>query len=112
MGVAIKSIGTIGHTDQLVDWITKVKCKKVNAKRQRRKNLLIEAVLSNALVKAEMELRHKQQERLKKWQQIKSMWNCNNFSSQKMWDSKSCEELSSLDDFMFQLKQVKCQIDR
>lgn len=113
MGVAVRSIETVGHTDQLVDWITKVRCKKVNARKQRRKNLLMEAVLASALMKAETELRHKQQERLRKWQQIKSSWSSNNsFSSHTTWDLKTCEELSSLDDFMFKLKQVKCQIGR
>lgn len=112
MGVAVRNIETVGHTDQLVDWITKVRCKKVNARKQRRKNLFVEAVLSNALRKAETELRHKQQERLRKWQQIKTSWCNNSYSSQNSWDAKTCEELSSLDNFMFQLKQVKCQIER
>lgn len=116
MGVAIKSVDNIGQTSQLVDWITKVRCKKSCAKRQRRKNLLVEAVLTNALFRAEMELRHKQQQRLQRWQQMKNNWclnyNDDDISKNSVWNTKTCEELNSLDTFMSQLKTVKVPLER
>lgn len=116
MGVVIRNIDTIGQTGQLVDWITKVRCKKINAKKLKKKNLFVEAVLAHALNRAETELRTKQQERLRRWQQIKTSWSSNNnICSKQMshtWNPSSCEDLTSLDSFMTQLKTVKCQIER
>lgn len=112
MGVVIRNLDTVGQTGQLVDWITKVRCKKSNAKRQRRKNLFVEAVLASALIKAESELRHKQQERLRRWQQIKTSWSDDYSVTSSTWNAKTCEELTSLNNFMLQLKQVKSQLER
>lgn len=114
MGVALKNADAIGQTSQLVDWITKVRCKKLNVKKQRRKNLHVEAVLANALMKAETELRIKQQERLKRWQQIKTNYSYNvyNATMTVAFDTTSCEDLNSLDSFMSQLKNVKSQLER
>lgn len=111
MGVILKSHEAVGQTSQLVDWITKVRCKKLNVRRQRRKNLLVEAVLANALLKAETELRTKQQERLRRWQQIKTSYS-NVCSRTKTIPWDACEDLNSLDSFMSELKNVKCQLDR
>lgn len=111
MGVAVRSIENLGHTDQLVDWITKIKCKKNITRRQKRKNLFVEAVLTYTLTKAEVELRHKQQERMRKWKQIKTTL-CNHSETEPApkLHIRDCEELHSLENFMSQLKQVKCKL--
>lgn len=115
MGVAINTKDSVGQTTQLVDWITKVRCKKISVKNQRRKNLLVQAVLSNALMQAELELRRKQQQRFQRWQQLKNNWCSNSYNnsvpcSKNIWSS--CEEITSLDHFLSQLKSVKAPLER
>lgn len=121
MGVAIR--GTVdrlqGQTDGLVDWITKVRVKKNSFKRQRRKNLRVEAVLTSALVKAETLLRMKQQQRYQRWQRLKvelTKADCNSVcsatSSDNQWDEKICEDINSLNSFMSLLNEVKIPLQR
>lgn len=108
-------------TSDLANWISKIKFKKLNNKVQKRKNLFIEAVLSNALTRAEYELRRKQQERKLRWQTFKSKWmtidhnyckDSNNSNKMVCDDHQLYEELNSLDNFMLQLKDVKVPIQR
>ena len=108
-------------TDGLEVWITKVRVKKNSFKRQRRKNLRVEAVLTSALVKAEMLLRMKQQQRYQRWQRIKTELfkaDCNvcNITAvgdrSTEWDEKTCEDLDSLHSFMCLVNEVKCPVQR
>lgn len=95
--------------NSLCDWISKVKCKKVNCKLQRRKNLLVQAVLSRALSRAEMELRIKQQERRRKWECLKAQVarSCD-YPQPDPWGEAICQEVNnSLDQFMSQVNLVK-----
>lgn len=117
MGVVPKSNGTCNYsfkTSELADWIGLLKVKKNNFKCQKRKNLLIEAILNKALAEAEAELHQKQQERRQRWKHLKSSWSfdtCDN--SNINLDPKVCEELnSSLDEFMSQLKSISVPITR
>ena len=59
------------QTEQLANWISRVRSKKLICRRSRRRNLRIEAVLTSVLSKAEYELRNKQLRRIMKWQQMK-----------------------------------------
>jgi hypothetical protein len=123
MGVAIR--GALdqlqGQTDGLVDWITKVRVKKNSIKRLRRKNLRVQAVLTNTLVKAETLLRMKQQQRYQRWQRLKvelSKANRNSVCSATsdnqpiQWDEKICEDIDSLNSFMCLLNEVKSPLQR
>jgi len=109
------------RTDGLAVWITKVRVKKNCFKRQRRKNLRVEAVLTSALEKAEMLLRMKQQQRYHRWQRIKTelfKGDCNVCHITAVgdrsaeWDEKTCEDLDSLHSFMCLVNEVKCPIQR
>lgn len=109
-------MGAIGRhvppvkTSELTNWIYKVKVKKQNFKR---KNLFIEAVLSNTLSQAEHLLRAKQQERKMRWERIKSTLPVGiNTSKMDMTSATPCEDLSSIDDFMYQLSQIKVPVQR
>lgn len=119
MGVAVRGRfdRLQGQTDELVNWITKVRVKKNTVKRWRKKDLRVEAVLTNALAKAEMELRLKQRQRYLRWQRVKSeLYKATNrddcSSSYQQLDVKTCEDLSSLDSFMSMLKEVKIPLQR
>lgn len=107
MGVAPERSVSSRKTSDLAGWISKIKLKKTNFKIQRRKNLFIEAVLSNALVRAETELRQKQQERRLRWHKLMSNCALDAASPTKLpqnWDMKIYEEVNAdLDSFMNQL---------
>lgn len=121
MGVAIKgresgSIQRIkGQTEELLSWISKLRCKKISFKKQRRKDLRIDAVLSCALLRAESDLRLKQRERFTKWQTLKSeLFNSDSENldgsehyTKSPWDDSNCEEINSLNTFMNMLKEFK-----
>ncbi|XP_044728456.1 uncharacterized protein LOC123292020 [Chrysoperla carnea] len=103
------------NTHKLINWISKVKSKKINLK-QKRNNLRIEAVLTHALLKAEHELRFKQQDRLRRWRTLNKMASSridnlhNKIAVDKsiVWDSyNDCEELQSLDNFLKELKNFR-----
>nr|XP_015837034.1 PREDICTED: uncharacterized protein LOC107398208 [Tribolium castaneum] len=104
---------SVGHKEttvnSLCDWISKVKFKKTNCKLQKRRNLLVQAVLSSALSRAETELKMKQQERRLKWEFIKAKTAQKiDSSSDVRWDDTVCQEVnSSLDQFMSQMKLVQ-----
>jgi hypothetical protein len=59
------------QTEQLVNWISRVRSKKIMCRKNRKRNLRVEAVLTSVLYKAEHELRHKQLSRIMRWQQMK-----------------------------------------
>ncbi|KAG6800680.1 hypothetical protein HZU73_04071 [Apis mellifera caucasica] len=118
------------HTEQLANWISRVRCKKLMCRRNRKRDLRIEAVLTCALFKAEHELRSKQLSRISKWQQFKKQFlkdadysNCELYNNGDIKNSKSgqendpwqgplCPELSSLDNFMSKLGQIKVPLKR
>ncbi|CAD1478807.1 unnamed protein product, partial [Heterotrigona itama] len=116
------------HTEQLANWISRVRCKKLLCRRNRKRDLRIEAVLTCALSKAEHELRSKQLSRISKWQQFKKqflktvnstdyqncefynnedMRNSNSYQENNPWQGPLCPELSSLDNFMSKLAEIK-----
>lgn len=113
------------HTEQLANWISRVRCKKLLCRRNRKRNLRIEAVLTCALSKAEHELRSKQLSRISKWQQFKKqflktadyqnnedMRNSNSYQENNPWQGPLCPELSSLDNFMSKLAEIKVPLQR
>lgn len=95
--------------NSLCDWINKVKFKKSNVKLQRRRNLLVQAVLSSALNRAEYELRRKQQERRLKWELLRPKIQEETDKSEPVrWNEGVCKEIiNSLDEFMSQLRCVQ-----
>lgn len=112
MGVVVTDRKPINvKTSELSDWICKVKVKKLNFKRQKRKNLFIEAVLTNALSRAETLLRMKQQERRMRWECIKSSLP-DSRCSPAVLDTRTSEDLDSIDYFMSQLNSVKVPVER
>ena len=104
---------SVGHKESTVnslcDWINKVKFKKTNCKQRKRRNLLVQAVLSSALSRAEHELKMKQQERRLRWELIKAkVTEKVDCSKDVRWDESVCEEINtSLDHFMSQMKLVQ-----
>lgn len=119
------------HTEQLANWISTVRWKKLMCRRNRKRDLRVEAVLTCALYKAEHELRSKQLSRISKWQQMKTKLlketnyysNCNFYNGEDMKSQKSCQEedpwrgplcpeLSSLDSFMSKLSEIKVPLQR
>lgn len=101
------------QTSALANWIGLLKVKKNNFKCQKRKNLFIQAVLNKALSHAEIELRHKQQERKLRWQHLRSSWSKPSCKSRNNLDPKDSDELNdSLDEFMSQLKSINVHIAR
>lgn len=115
MGVAVVNHKTV-QSESINDWIFKVKRKKLSLKRQRRKNLFVEAILTNALYKAELQLKSKQQQRLQRWRSIKTSLTRiqypENTPSQIVWDNQTLEELDSLNQFMSKLKEIKLPVQR
>lgn len=105
-----------GHTEELVQWISRVRCKKTTMKKSRRRNLRMEAILACALLKAESELKYKQQSRYKRWQLIKMELHkesaSRDCSSTSEWDYKTCDDLNSLNSFMLRLNEVKITSQR
>ncbi|XP_076166839.1 uncharacterized protein LOC143146423 [Ptiloglossa arizonensis] len=117
------------RTEQLANWISRVRCKKLMCRRNRKRDLRVEAVLSCALFKAEHELRSKQLTRISKWQQFKKQFlqdadysSCDFYDGEDMRNFKSCQEnpwrgplcpeLSSLDNFMSKLGEIKVPLQR
>lgn len=116
MGAVGRHSAPAVKTSELNDWISKVRVKKRNFKR---KNLFIDAVLANALLQAEHLLRAKQQERKMRWQEIKSSFATSSVSQEPSTAataaetaSSVCEDLISIDNFMFQLSQIKVPVQR
>ncbi|XP_015591002.1 uncharacterized protein LOC107265752 [Cephus cinctus] len=119
------------QTEQLSNWIGRIRTKKIICKRSRRRDLRMEAVLTYALSKAELELRNKQTLRYIKWQQMKKrMTNDRDFKENDLychddlsysdickerdnpWQGPLCPELSSLDSFMSKLSKIKIPLQR
>jgi hypothetical protein len=82
---------------------------------------MVEAVLTNALVKAEMLLRMKQQQRYQRWQRVKTelfKGDCNVCNAttdgdrSTEWDEKTCEDINSLHSFMCLVNEVKSPLKR
>jgi hypothetical protein len=102
-------------TEDLSAWIRKVRSKKVTIKRATRgQDLRVLVVLSQALKKAERDLRQKQEERAQKWARIKSQLS----EPKSLTDEEEAEqkrqienlwssELNGLNDFMKSLHQIK-----
>ncbi|XP_015110594.2 uncharacterized protein LOC107036879 [Diachasma alloeum] len=67
----LEHVQRVGTTEQLSDWITQVRSKRIKYLRNRRRNIRVEAVLTYALTQAEQILRTKQIAKITKWQQIK-----------------------------------------
>ncbi|KZC06395.1 hypothetical protein WN55_10305 [Dufourea novaeangliae] len=119
------------HTEELANWISRVRCKKLMCRRNRKRDLRVEAVLTCALFKAEHELRSKQLSRISKWQQFKKQFlrdgdysSCDFYAGEDIKISKSCyqeedpwrgplcPELTSLDNFMSKLGEIKIPLQR
>ncbi|KAK5647806.1 hypothetical protein RI129_002698 [Pyrocoelia pectoralis] len=115
MGVALIN-NRIVNKESINDWICKVKSKKMSLRRQKRKNLFMEAILTHALSKAEVQLKCKQQQRLQRWRSIKATVTHiefpNKSASAIILDNRTCEELDSLNQFMSQLKDIKFPVER
>lgn len=114
-------------TEQLSNWIKEVRCKKLLCRRNRKRNLRIEAVLSYTLYKAEYELRRKQLSRISQWRKLKPKFlpnsrsdnhNCESleysevYQESNLWHEPVCQELSSLNDFMLKLSEIKAPLQR
>lgn len=130
MGATLKprdfDVDQPSHTEELSNWILRVRSKKITCRRSRRRNLRMEAVLTYALSKAERELRNKQILRFKRWQQVKDKLTINQGDCQDgiefsdltynkkedVWQAPLCSELSSLDSFMSMLKEIKAPLQR
>lgn len=110
-----------GRALSLFDWIGKVKCKKTEIRRKRRnQDLRVAAILTTSLVRAEQEMRIKQQERALKWAKLNLEISQHTVSKSAeeeekhkqeisdMWNS----ELSELDEFINSLSQIKTSIIR
>lgn len=116
-------------TEQLANWISRVRCKKIMCRRNRKRDLRVEAVLTCALYKAEHELRNKQLSRISKWQQLKKQFlqdlqpddhhyyqgdlsHSEKYQENNPWHGPLCQELSSLNDFMLKLSEIKAPLQR
>lgn len=120
------------QTEQLANWISRVRCKKLMCRRNRKRDLRVEAVLTCALYKAEHELRNKQLSRINRWQQLKRQFlkdaSCpygfyngeqnddgtgNPYEEKhNPWQGDLCPELSSFDNFMSKLGEIKMPLQR
>lgn len=117
------------ETERLVTWINKVRRKKSKCRRNLRRDLRIEAMLTCALSKAENDLRIRQLSTAEKWQELKKQClkkaNYTNYeqyngedtenpglSQQNPQEEPLCPELSSLDDFMSKLSEIKVPLQR
>lgn len=105
---------TQGPTEELVKLISKFRTKKVYLKKRQRRDLRVEAILTNVLTRAQEELKAKQQQRLRKWLEVKS---CLGVTDEKykcdsdVWREKELG-LDSLHSFMLQLGEVKTPLHR
>ncbi|XP_043495228.1 uncharacterized protein LOC122519671 [Polistes fuscatus] len=93
----------------LLKWIKTVRRKQLHLRKNRQRNLRIETILANALSSAEFKLRSKQlkisQSQNQTYSDIISQYN----NSQP---EPLCPELSSLDDFMKEVSEVKDPLQR
>lgn len=63
------------RTETLSEWITTVRYKKGVIRRQRKtRDLRVAAVLTTAIMRAEMELRRKQNERAQRWAEVRAQY--------------------------------------
>lgn len=124
-------IGRPSHTEQLTKWITDVRHKKLKCNRSPKRNFRMEAVLTHALHQAEYELRVKQLSRLSRWLRLRKQLlkgvnygacGVYNMAEEELerteprgdprhnifWPKEDlCEDLTSLDNFLTQLNEVK-----
>ena len=120
--------GQPSKTEQLTNWICRVRSKKIMRRQNRKRDLRVEAVLTSSLFKAEFELRTKQRLRNIKWQELKkelmldykySNSDCSEEYANYLrceennpWKEPLCDELNSLNEFMSQLSGIKVPIER
>ncbi|KPJ18144.1 hypothetical protein RR48_11992 [Papilio machaon] len=117
MGYAVQEKSVVdfceSKTESLSNWVSKFKCKSVNAKTKRKRDLRIIAILSNSLLRAENELITKQRERARKWAQMQAdLGLCNKEEEvarqqQEKIDNIWKNDLSGLDSFFKELDNVK-----
>lgn len=100
-------------TESLSNWVRKVKCKSLNAKTKRKRDLRIIAILSHSLSRAESELLTKQRERARRWAQMQADLGLNNKEEEiakeqrEKIDNFWKNDLSGLDNFFKELDNVK-----
>ncbi|CAG9565391.1 unnamed protein product [Danaus chrysippus] len=100
-------------TESLSNWVRKVKCKSLNAKTKRKRDLRVIAILSNSLFRAENELLHKQRERARRWAQMQADLGLNSKEEEaakqhrEKIDNFWKNDLSGLDNFFRELDNVK-----
>lgn len=128
-------MGKPGHTEQLTNWITNVRQKKLKCHRSPKRDFRMEAVLAHTLHKAEYELRAKQLLRIARWRRLRKQLlkgveygSCGQYNAAErefercsqhpdsrdvnFWRENLCEDLSSIMDFLQQLSQVKSPVQR
>ncbi|XP_066586679.1 uncharacterized protein [Prorops nasuta] len=111
-------LALLSHTEKLANWINRVRHKKLTHRYKPKRDLRVQAVLTNALVKAEYELRTKQINRVKKWQMLKQQLLKNELNYQQTfedddpWKGQLCPELKSFDTFMSKLSEIKEPLHR
>ncbi|XP_045776247.1 uncharacterized protein LOC123874793 [Maniola jurtina] len=105
-------------TESLSSWVRKVKCKSLNAKTKRKRDLRIIAILSNSLSRAESELLTKQRERARRWAQMQADLGLNNKEEEvakqqrETIDNLWKNDLSGLDNFFKELDNVKPMLNQ
>ena len=121
-------------TELLNDWIRNVKTKKSIVKRKTRgQDLRSIAVLTRTLFQAQEDLRKKQNERSKKWNEMRKLIEENSFNNadndidlskfvedeqkqqiemEAMWSENSPIQLTELDNFLKNLSSIKTSIVR
>lgn len=94
--------------------ISTVRCKKMSLKKRVKRDLRVEAILANVLTRAQQELKAKQQQRLRKWLEVRTELGIGDQSSQsspEVWKEKELG-LDSLHSFMMRLQEVKTPLQR
>lgn len=100
-------------TESLSNWVRKVKCKSLNAKTNRKRDLRIIAILRHSLCRAESELFTKQRERARRWAQMQADLGLTNKEEEiakeqrEKIDNFWKNDLSGLDNFFKELDNVK-----
>ncbi|XP_047537055.1 uncharacterized protein LOC125071040 [Vanessa atalanta] len=100
-------------SESLSNWVRKVKCKSLNAKTKRKRDLRIIAILSHSLSRAESELLTKQRERARRWAQMQADLGLNNKEEEVAKQQREKinnfwkNDLSGLDNFFKELDNVK-----
>lgn len=123
MGASSKEIISNFKTNQftLCDWIGKVKGKKRELRRKRSSNdLRVAAMLTTALIRAEAEMRRKQQDRAVKWAQLNIQIRQTSIREddeeelrrKKEIDDLWLSELNGLDNFINSLNKIKTNVVR